>query len=543
MPNAGSGILGLLTDTHRCVAAQTAVCAVCKVNRIPLVRILDKLRVDTDCRRGGRACRNCEFVICGCNRGTVGVRIVNLLLRAAVDRHIPTLELIVVNRICADCEIAVRIETHQLLPGVGTDANGARCRVARDITVCRGSIADTCPGGRIVQVLDIGNRDECTLAIRSCLQGKVQVLIRTLNHAARCESAVVGARVHVRRVVVAGEERNRNRLCAGCADCSRLIDVRKIRSALLTIQLVAVVIEELYLYANLIRRIASVGVLNLDVLVRHFAGQHAVRIELELAVCSKLVRTVNASVLVIRITAHNLHAVVDIARNGRRRHADRLLRILVLRGRCFNRGTGLIHILRAEREKLARIHNIEITNGQVIVRHHAAYDIATDHIDLRSAGAGTGILTEFALFVVLYNNRSYLIAGNRRWGERNCGDRIAHGLLRRGNPGRTVRVEGNVVAGIEAAAIGRRKLGVAAVQHAVVHYRVVEVLRHTARNPFRCVRLAIARHCNRKRRLNILQRIGSIVPAAKGVARIGHAPKIRERRSCIGIACVCGSTV
>ena len=446
------------------------------------------------------------------------------------------------NRVCADCEAAAHSDTYQLFPGVGADTDGARCRVARDITVCRGSIADTRPGSRIVQIFVIFNSDQCPLIIRTCLQIKAQLLIGALNRTNQVCRTTVGGPCNVRRIPITRDKRNINLLNAGRTDCSRLIDFRKIRSALLTVQLVAMVIKELYLYANLIRRIASVGVLNLDVLVRHFAGQHTIRGELELVVCCQGIRAVNACVRVIRVTAHDLCAVKDKARNGRRRHVDIFLSTLVIRGSRFNRGAGLIHILRAKGEFLIRIHNIEITNGQVIVRHHAADDISADNTDLCCAGAGTGCLTEFALFIVLYNDRADLIARHRRCGERNCCNRIARSLLRCGNPGCPVRVKGNVVAGIEAAAIGRRKLGGATVQHAVVHYRVVEVLRHTARNPLRRIGHIIV-YPRWKCRFNILQRIGSIVPTTEGIAVIRHSSQIRECRSRVGIACVCRASV
>ena len=242
----------------------------------------------------------------------------------------------------------------------------------------------------------------------------MQVLIRTLNHAARCESAVVGARVHVRCIEVTRKEGNRNRLCAGCADCSRLIDVLQGRSAVLTVQLVAVVIKVLNLYANLISRIASVGVLNLHVLVRHNAGQHAVRVELELVVCCQGIRAVNACVRVVRVTAHDLHAVIDKAGNGRRCRGDRLLRILGICGRRLDRGTGLIHVLRAESEALVGIDHIEVANGQVIIRHNAADNISAAYACLFRAGAGTGGLTELTLFIILYNDRADLIARHSR---------------------------------------------------------------------------------------------------------------------------------
>ena len=259
--------------------------------------------------------------------------------------------------------------------------------------------------------------------------------------------------------------------------------------------------------------------------------------------CCQGIRAVNACVRVVRVTAHDLHAVVDKARNGRRRRGNRLLRILGFRGRGLNRGAGLIHVLRAKVERFVRIDHVEVANGQVIVRHNAADNISADHIDLCRAGAGTGGLTELTFFIVLHNDRADLIARHSRCCERYCGDRIAHGLLRRGNPGISVRIEGNVVRLVESAAIGRRKLCAAAIQHAVVHHRVVKVLRNTARYPFRRVRLVSTGHGNRQRRLNILQRIGSIVPAAKVIARIRHARKIRERRSRIGIACSRGSAV
>ena len=130
--------------------------------------------------------------------------------------------------------------------------------------------------------------------------------------------------------------------------------------------------------------------------------------------CCQGIRAVNACVRVIRVTAHDLHAVIDKARNGRRCRGNRLLRILGIRGRRLDRGTGLIHVLRAERERLVGIDHVEVANGQVIIRHNAADNISAAYAYLFRAGAGTGGLTELTLFIILYNDRADLIARHSR---------------------------------------------------------------------------------------------------------------------------------
>ena len=80
------------------IAAQRTVCAVRKVQRVPLVRIFNKLRINFYGSRRTRACRNHKLLICSRNHRAVGRRVVNLCL-GTVHLHIPAFQHVVRIRI------------------------------------------------------------------------------------------------------------------------------------------------------------------------------------------------------------------------------------------------------------------------------------------------------------------------------------------------------------------------------------------------------------------------------------------------------------
>ena len=145
--------------------------AVRKGKRIPLRRVLHELRINLESSHGRRrtgTCRNHELMIRCRNGRSAGRCIVNLSLNA-VHLDIPTLEHIISLGVCADSKSAARCLTNQLIPSVGADADGARCRIAGDVAVCACLVVHARPGCRITGIFDIGKFNLRALVISTRL--------------------------------------------------------------------------------------------------------------------------------------------------------------------------------------------------------------------------------------------------------------------------------------------------------------------------------------------------------------------------------------